>query len=167
MNLVLCGMMGCGKTTVGKRLAALTNRQWYDTDDVIVEQHGAISEIFARFGEAYFREIETQTVKQLAAQDNLVLSVGGGLVLKQENVAILRERCKIIFLQAEVSTLESRLQSDTTRPLLQGGDMSLRERLSTLLEKRTDAYKNAADYIVQVDEKSVDDIVQEILALIK
>jgi shikimate kinase len=92
MNLILCGMMGAGKTTVAKALAKLTGYQSYDTDAEIVKKHGNISDIFARFGEEYFRDLETQTVKELVNEQNAIISVGGGLVLRQENVEILKTR---------------------------------------------------------------------------
>ena len=119
MNLILCGMMGAGKTSVGRAIADLTGRVWCDTDDIIVKQYGPISDIFKNHGEAYFRGLETETVKALTAQDNLVISVGGGLVLRQENVDLLRKNGKIVFLSATVETLVQRLCADTSRPLLQ------------------------------------------------
>ena len=73
MNLILCGMMGAGKTTIGIKIAELTGRRWYDTDGLIVDKHGKISDIFARYGEARFRELETETVKALVLADNLVI----------------------------------------------------------------------------------------------
>ena len=81
MNLILCGMMGAGKTTIGIKIAELTGRRWYDTDGVIVDKHGQISDIFEYYGEAHFRKLETETVRELVKMDNLVLSTGGGLVL--------------------------------------------------------------------------------------
>ena len=83
MNVVLCGMMGAGKTTVGIQIAELTGRRWYDTDGVIVDKYGKISDIFEYYGEAHFRKLETEIVKQFSTQDNLVISTGGGLVLKE------------------------------------------------------------------------------------
>ena len=79
MNLILCGMMGAGKTTVGIKIAEKLGRRWYDTDEVITQQYGKISNIFEEKGEEYFRGLETQTVKLLCAETDLVISVGGGL----------------------------------------------------------------------------------------
>ena len=84
MNLILCGMMGAGKTTVGVEVARLTGWRCLDTDALIEERYGKISEIFKARGEAYFRGLEAETVKELSKQDGLVISVGGGLVLKEE-----------------------------------------------------------------------------------
>ena len=91
MNIVLCGMMGAGKTAVGSRLGEMLGCRWVDTDALIVEKHGEIATIFERFGEEYFRGLETETVKTLVQEDGLVVSVGGGLVLKEENLSLLKE----------------------------------------------------------------------------
>ena len=112
MNLILCGMMGAGKTTVGIKIAEKLGRRWYDTDEVITQQYGKISDIFEDKGEEYFRGLETQTVKSLSAETDLVISVGGGLVLRAENVELLKQNGKIFFLRAKKQTLLARLQGD-------------------------------------------------------
>ncbi|MBQ7948788.1 MAG: shikimate kinase [Clostridia bacterium] len=163
MNLILCGMMGSGKTTVGVKIAELTGRRLCDTDGMIVEKYGPISDIFERFGEDYFRKLETQAVKTLVQTDGLVVSTGGGLVLNKENVATLKENGKIVFLRAKLDTLAERLSADTTRPLLQTAE-SLRHRLQTLLSARMPIYESVADCIVDVDKKSVAEIAIEIVS---
>ena len=167
MNLILCGMMGCGKTTVGRKLSDLTGRVWQDTDDLIVEKHGKIADIFARFGEARFREMETETVKALAQKDSLVLSTGGGLVLKTENNTLLKQNGKIVFLRASLETLAKRLKVDGTRPLLQTSTESIRDRLATLMKERSPIYENVADAVVDVDGKTPEENAREIIALAK
>ena len=162
MNLILCGMMGAGKTTVGVALAKLTGRRLYDTDAVIVEKYGQIADIFARYGEAYFRAIETETVRKLSCMDTGIFSVGGGLVLKQENVDILKNGGKIIYLRASLSTLMARLAADKERPLLHTGEESLEERLTRLLKERASIYESVADCIADVDGKTPEEIAQEI-----
>ena len=162
MNLILCGMMGCGKSTVGSCLAKSTEREYFDTDAVIVQRHGKIADIFERFGETYFRALETQTVKELVQKNGLVISTGGGLVLKQENVDLLKYNGKIVFLRAKVDTLLKRLQADKERPLLQNAT-DLRKRLEGLLSERTEHYEKAADLIVDVDGKTPQEIVDEII----
>ena len=163
MNLILCGMMGAGKTTIGIKLAEKTGRRWYDTDGLIVDRHGKISDIFEYYGEEHFRNLETEIAKELAAQDGLVISTGGGLVLKKENDKILQENGKIIFLRASLPTLAARLKVDGTRPLLQTSTESIRERLERLLAERTPVYEGVADYIVDVDGKSPEMIADEII----
>lgn len=162
MNVVLCGMMGCGKSTVGKCLAKQTGLVHVDTDEVIVTQYGKIADIFATHGEEYFRTLETQTVKELSGQDGLVVSTGGGLVLRAENVSLLKEKGKIVFLRAKVDTLAARLQADTERPLLKSAE-SLRERLENLLEVRTPIYECVADCIVDVDGQTPEEIAAKII----
>ncbi len=164
MNLILCGMMGSGKTTVGRKLAECMKGCWLDTDGIIEERYGKISELFERHGEEYFREKETETVKELAKKDGLVISTGGGLLLKEENVELLKENGIIIFLRATLNTLVERLQGDRERPLLQNS-ADLRFRLSQLLEERTPVYERVSDYTVDVDKKTPDEIAREIIGL--
>jgi len=161
MNVILCGMMGVGKTTVGNKIEEITGRKCYDTDALIVERYGEITDIFQTHGEAYFRALEGEIVKELAVKDNLVVSTGGGLVLRDENVALLKEKGKIIFLRAKIQTLEARLQADKSRPLLQNA-ISLQQRLQKLLKERTPVYQRVADYIVDVDEKTPEQLAEEI-----
>ncbi len=164
MNLILCGMMGCGKTTVGREIARRIGAFCCDTDDLIVEKHGRIADIFALFGEGRFREIETETVKGLSQKDGLVIATGGGLVLKEENVELLKANGKIVYLRAKKETLLSRLQGDSERPLLQSKE-SLSDRLAQLLEVRAPIYERIADYTVDVDGKTPYEIAAEIVAL--
>ena len=163
MNLILCGMMGCGKTTIGRKLSDLTGRVWQDTDDLIAEKYGKIADIFARFGETRFREMETEMIKALADKDGLVLSTGGGLVLKDENVALLKQKGKIVYLRAQLETLVERLGQDRQRPLLHSEE-SLSARLTDLLDVRAPVYERVADFVVDVDNKSPEEIATEILA---
>lgn len=158
MNIVLCGMMGAGKTTVGIALAELLNAEWRDTDTLIEEKYGKISEIFERYGETRFREMETETVRGLSQKDGYVISVGGGLVLKAENVTLLKTKGKIVYLRAKAETLEKRLRADTNRPLLHHGEESLAQRLQRLLKERGSVYESVADILVDVDELSPKEI---------
>lgn len=166
MNLILCGMMGAGKTTIGIKIAELTGRRWYDTDGLITDKHGKISDIFEYYGEAHFRKIETEIVKDLAQKDDLVISTGGGLVLKKENNALLQENGKIVFLRASLDTLAHRLKVNGERPLLQTSTENLRDRLARLLKERTPVYEHVADFVVDVDDKNPEEIAKEIIALV-
>lgn len=162
MNIILCGMMGCGKSTVGVCLAERLRRAYCDTDALIVERHGRIADIFEKHGEAYFRHLETEMVQELVQRDDLVIATGGGLVLKQENVALLKGSGKIVFLRAKVETLVQRLRADRERPLLKNAD-SLQERLEKLLDERAPIYERTADITIDVDEKTPEEIVDEII----
>ncbi len=167
MNLILCGMMGAGKTTIGIKIADLTGRRWYDTDGLIVDKHGNIADIFEFYGEAHFRRLETEIIKELALKDGLVISTGGGLVLKKENNELLQKNGKIVFLRASLDTLSARLRVDGSRPLLQTSTESIRDRLSNLMKERAPVYEHVADYIVDVDGKTPEEIAKEIVELVE
>ena len=161
MRIVLCGMMGCGKTTVARALSDRLGWEWVDTDEWIVHRHGNINDIFAQKGEAYFRDLETEAVRALPFGVNTVVSVGGGLVLKEENVRLIKEQGKIVYLQASKETLQRRLEGDATRPLLAGEALSA--RLDELLAARSAVYEGAADIVVCVDRKTPAKIADEIV----
>lgn len=161
MNIVLCGMMGAGKTSVGQALARLSGRRAVDTDALIEEKYGKITEIFAAHGEAYFRDLETETARALSERDDLVIATGGGFVLRQENCDLLKKKGKIFFLRARFETLLARVAGDASRPLLAGG---AEKKLRELLPVRTPVYERAADCIVDTDGRDVDDIAREILS---
>lgn len=164
MNIILCGMMGVGKTSVGVRIAELTGRRWFDTDVVISDRHGRISDLFEYYGEEHFRSLETDVVRELSGQDGLVISTGGGLVLKFENTELLKKGGAIFFLRASFETLLSRVRADETRPLLKDTGKTA-ERLGELLNERMPVYEHVADFIVDTDGKSVEDVAREIIAL--
>lgn len=148
MNIVLCGMMGCGKTTVAAALSALTGMERVDTDEEIVKRHGRIADIFAAHGEARFREIETETVAEVSARDNIIIATGGGCVLSERNVQLLKKNGKIVFLRTRPDTLIGRVEGDTERPLLAGGAA---KRINELLPVRTPKYLAAADIVADTD----------------
>ena len=163
MNIILCGMMGAGKTTVGIQLALLSDRCWMDTDNLIAKDYGEITTIFERFGEDYFRKLETRTVEDLVQEDNLVVSVGGGLILDEDNVSLLKENGKIFYLRASVDTLVQRLKEDTTRPLLQTNGENLTDKLTKMLEERAPVYESVADFTIDVEGKLPGQIALEIM----
>ena len=165
MNVVLCGMMGVGKSTVGMKIAGLMKRHWVDTDTLIENRHGTINDIFEYYGEAHFRMLESQITEELAGEDELVISTGGGLVLKSENAELLKKSGKLFFLSASVETLLARVQGDDTRPLLK--DVNARERLTQLLQERTPRYEHASDYKIETDGKSADEVAREIVAIME
>lgn len=147
-NIILCGFMGCGKSSVGRRAAELMGRELCDLDRYIEEQAGlSVSEIFARFGEDGFRERETRAVREVAGTPGLIIASGGGTVLSETNVeAFHRERGLIVFLDAPLAALQERLKNDRRRPLLQVPDR--RRVIEELYEKRIPLYRAAADVTV-------------------
>ena len=163
MNVILCGMMGAGKTTVGRCLAQSLGLRWVDTDALIAKKYGDISMMFERFGEEYFRTLETEIVEELVQEDGLVISVGGGLVLKAENVSLLTSNGKIVYLRASVETLVKRLTADATRPLLKTDGESLTEKIEKILQQRAPIYGALADFTIDVDGKTPEEIVGEIM----
>ena len=167
MNLILCGMMGAGKTSVGVRIAEKTGRRWYDTDQMIVDRYGNISDIFEYYGEEYFRKLESEIVKELAEKDHLIISTGGGLVLKRENNELLQANGKIVFLRASLQTLVDRLRVNDDRPLLQAKSGILADKLSELLRVRMPVYEHVADFIVDVDNKTVDETADEVVETVR
>lgn len=162
-KLVLIGYMGAGKTTIGKRLSQKLQIPFYDTDSYIEEkQEQCISDIFAKYGEEYFRCLETECLKELLEQEREeVLSTGGGLPLRRENRELLRQMGCTVYLQVSKDTILERLKKDTTRPLLQVAD---RERkIEEMLQVRHPVYMETADLTLVVDGRDVDGIAQEIL----
>ena len=149
---------------MGVRIAEMTGRMWYDTDVVITDRHGRISDIFEYYGEAHFRSLETEIVRELSGRDGLVISTGGGLVLKPENSELLKQNGKIFFMRASFETLLKRVRADETRPLLKNTGKTA-EALGNLLAQRTPVYEHVADYIVDTDGKSVDEVAEEIVRL--
>ncbi|MGN0394542.1 MAG: shikimate dehydrogenase [Coprococcus sp.] len=162
-NIILTGFMGCGKSTTGALLAEKYGYKLIDTDKFIEEKEGcAISDIFARKGEAYFRELETDALRELnETLSNTVISTGGGLPLRDENRELLSSLGYVIYLEVEPAEVIRRLSGDTTRPLLQGDNPE--NKIREMMEYRHPIYKCSADKSVNVTGKSVDDIVGEII----
>lgn len=162
-NYILIGYMGCGKSTIGKEMSEILNMKFIDTDAWIEERQGiTISEIFATKGEIFFRDLETTTLQELLEEkETMVISVGGGLPLREENRKLLQQLGRIIYLKAEPETIYNRVKGDTTRPLLQTGNPM--ERIREMLGQREEKYRAVADKIVIVDKKDISEIVYEVL----
>ena len=192
MIIALTGFMGCGKSSVGRELSTLLGLPVVDLDQYIVRKAGrSIADIFAEHGESFFRDLETESLKELLSgkctlenvllrrtppkqawvppsydaeggtvfegtlpsQDNakrsFILSLGGGTIVRPENVRMLKEKCKVFFLRAETETLKLHLGGDQSqRPLLRSGGFE------ALLQERAPLYTAAADYIIDIDRLS-------------
>lgn len=159
-NIVLIGFMGSGKTSVGLRLSYRLKRPVQDTDKLIESREGrSISEIFRAEGEAYFREQETQLLRELAQKlHGQILSVGGGTPLREENRRLLGQIGVVVYLRAKPGTIYERLKNDTTRPLLQKEDPP--KAIQELLGQREAIYEEAADVIVDVDGRMVEELLR-------
>ncbi|WP_366917288.1 shikimate kinase [Maricaulis sp.] len=141
-TLVLIGLMGVGKTTVGRRLARALGLDFRDADEEVERAAGrSVSEIFDDFGEAAFREGERKVIARLLDQPPMVLALGGGAFIDPETRAEVKARATSIWLQADIDTLVNRVSRRDTRPLLRGNDP--RGVLERLLETRTPAYAEA------------------------
>ena len=157
-NIVLCGFMGCGKSTVGRLLASKTGRHFIDLDSLIEQrEQRTVAQIFEQDGEDYFRKVETNCLQELYQKSNVVLATGGGTLIKEENAALIKQMGKLVFLNPPFETLAKRIENDPRRPL--SGDDRLRERY----ESRLPQYKKAADCTVE-GNKSPHDIVLLILS---
>ena len=161
-HIFLIGFMGCGKSTNAACLAEMTGARQVEMDQMIVENEGmAIADIFEEKGEAYFRELETELIKSFAGVGPAVISCGGGAVLKEENVRLMKESGKIVLLTAEPGTIYERVKDSTERPVL-NGNMNV-GYIEELMEKRRPKYEAAADVKVATDGKTAEEICGEIL----
>lgn len=160
-NIFLVGLMGAGKTTVGKLLAKLQDKTFYDSDHEIERRTGVnIPLIFELEGESGFRKREAQTIAELAVMANVVVATGGGAVLLQENRETLARHGKVIYLRADVDELFHRTRGDRNRPLLQTENP--RDRLRELYAQRDPLYREIADMIIDTGGQPVSAIVSEI-----
>ena len=172
MPLWLIGMMGSGKSVVGRVLAAQSDRDFLDTDHLVEVSAGrSIGKIFAEEGERGFRLRESEAIAAAAVSSgDAVIATGGGAVLVPANVAAMKASGPVVWLQAHPSTLASRMADQSDRPLLNGrsdedrsGGGDVEARVATILEARLQAYEAAADYRVPTDHATV----QEVAALIE
>ena len=151
-NIILIGMPGCGKSTVGNLLAEKTGRKFVDADTAITEKAGiSIPEIFANSGEAVFREIETTVLAEICKGSGLVIATGGGCVTRSENYPLLHQNGRIIWIKRDISSLPT-----DGRPLSQSND------LSQMYQKRAPLYANFAD-ITAINDESVEETANRIL----
>ena len=165
LNVYLVGMMGAGKSTVGRVLAQQLGYQFFDTDTVIEQVTGqAIATLFAETGEAGFRDVERRVLSELAAYTRLVVATGGGIVTQPDNWGILRQGV-VVWLDVPVMELHSRLQTDTSRPLLQTGDLAT--RLQTLLDERRSRYAQADVQVPFLPDESVEHLATRTQNLIR
>ena len=165
-NIFLIGFMGCGKSTIAKVLSEKLDTAQVEMDELIVqEQNMPITEIFEKYGEDYFRDIETELIRRLNTQDGVVVSCGGGAVLREENRRMMKKAGVIIWLTAQPETILERVKHSTNRPVL-NGHMNV-EYITELMKKRQAFYEAAADFSVATDGKSRDEICTEILGLMK
>lgn len=162
-NIFLVGLMGSGKTTVGRALAKKLNKRFIDSDHEIEARTGAsIPLIFEIEGEASFRQREANVIRELTAQNDIILATGGGAILKPENRELLKARGTVIYLRASVNSILQRTSHDKNRPLLQVADP--RQRIEQLAREREPYYLEVADFIIETGRPNVQSLVQTILS---
>lgn len=152
-NIVLVGYMGSGKTSVGKELAKSRGMKFIDLDAYIVEREGrSINDIFTYESEEYFRNVESEVIKEMSTISNTVISTGGGAVLRKENRDNLSKIGHVVYLKADPETILNRVKNDHSRPLLMTeSEEELRKRINTMLDSRNPYYEIFADQVIYTD----------------
>jgi shikimate kinase len=164
-NIVLTGFMGTGKTAVARELSSLTGMKIIDMDSEIEREQGVtINEIFTEYGEERFREIETEMAKKVSDQNGVVISTGGGVVLRGENIDHLRRNGLVVCLTASANVILERTGRSNERPLLNVEDPI--SKIKGMLEYRMPFYRNA-DIMIDTDEKTPRQVAEEIVEALK
>lgn len=167
MNIVLIGMRGSGKSAVAKLLSTKIGFGMVETDDLIEKGVSErIADIVRKNGWKEFRNLEFRVIKNVAKLDKSIVSTGGGVVENRENIVNLKHNGFVIYLKADLKTLNNRIRTDKSRPFLTDTD-SMAKDLQSVLRKRKDLYENIADLTVFVDNKSVLEITSEIVNALK
>ena len=162
-HIFLIGFMGTGKSTVARELARLSGTDVCEMDEQIEADNGmSIKEIFSRYGESLFRELETEMCRRFAELPPAVVSCGGGVAMRPENVALLKASGIVVLLKAAPETVYERVKDSDTRPLL-NGQMRV-DAIRDLMEQRRAAYESACDLAVDTDRKTPEEIAREILS---
>ena len=170
MNVYLIGYRGTGKSSVAGILAELLNWNSVDTDDLIKTKAGrSIKEIFETVGEAGFRELETEVIAEVSTQEQVVVALGGGAVLREQNRDVIHASGKTVWLQADVTTIYQRISADAAtssqRPNLSAAGGI--EEIQQLLTERTPIYRGCADFKLDTTDKSPRQIANEIVSLLR
>jgi shikimate kinase len=161
MSIFLIGLMGAGKTTVGKLLAHSLAYEWLDCDKILENRSGClIKDIFEHHGEAIFREQESQLLGELTQLNQVVLSTGGGVILREDNRNYLLSRGMVVYLQSDPHDLWLRTRHDKNRPILQGVDA--RQKMFDLYEQRHPLYKSTAHITLVTGRSSVKEVVEQV-----
>ena len=164
MKIVLIGYRGTGKSTVATIVGKRLGWQIVSTDaEVISRAQLSIPDIVKQYGWNHFRTLESEVCQRLATADHLVIDTGGGVIIKQENVQALKLNAKMFWLTANVSTITRRIGGDTQRPSLTEGKTFIQE-IEEILEQRNPLYQAAADYIIKTDNRSIQEIADDIFA---
>lgn len=163
-NIVLIGMSGTGKTTVGMELSRVLDRVFLDTDHIIEKEvSSSIEEVFKTYGETYFRELESKVIDNLFKYEKAIISTGGGVVLDSNNITKLKTKGIIVLLESSIDNIVNNIKSSQiNRPLLENGE-DIFVKVNSMYNFRKKLYTVSSDYIILVDGKSIQEIVYEIL----
>jgi shikimate kinase len=165
-SIVLIGMMGAGKSVVGRCLQRRTKLVLLDTDDIVASKFGiSIPEIFSHYGEQAFREAETQALRELTTMEQAIIVTGGGIVLREENVDFLKRFGVLVWLDGKEATLFERASQAGTRPLLQGENP--REAFAQMIQARLPLYAKVAHIRVDTSMLTEDEIAVAILSKLR
>ena len=165
-SIVLVGMMGAGKSSVGACLRRRTGLGLLDTDEIVASKFGMpIPEIFARFGEKKFREAETEALRRMRTEEQTIIITGGGIVLRKENIELLKSQAAIVWLDGDEETLFARASRKQNRPLLQ--TKNPRKTFSQILGARRPLYANIANIRVDTSVLTDEEVAVAILAKLK
>ncbi|MBT8211967.1 MAG: shikimate kinase [Acidimicrobiia bacterium] len=163
-NLWLVGMMGAGKSAVGNRVAKALDLTFVDVDSEVAARTGcSIATLWGDVGEEAFRDMEASAVSRIATGDGQVVATGGGVVLRDENVAAMQGSGLTVWLRADTKTLARRIEPDGSRPLLSEADP--RARLDEILDERRHRYTAAASAVIDTDELTVDEVASKLEAM--
>ena len=162
-NIVLVGLMGSGKTTVGRRLAHELNQDFFDTDHEIIDKTGVnIDYIFDIEGEKGFRKRESKILENLCQMSNIILATGGGIVILPKNRKILKNSGLVVYLSSSVNQLLKRTAKSKTRPLLENSS-DRRKTITELLEARDVYYREVASFVVDTTGKKLHEVINIII----
>ena len=165
-NIFLIGFMGCGKSTVASKLNQMYGMHVVEMDQEISNlQKMSIPDIFEQYGEEYFRDLESALVKEITTSSEQVVSCGGGVVLRENNVIEMKKNGHIVLLTAKPENVLKRVEKNDDRPILKGRKTV--KDIAELMGARREKYEEAADIIVATDDKSIEEISKEILERIK
>ena len=167
-NIVMIGFMGAGKSTVAEYLSTMFAMEVVEMDQLIAEREGmSISDIFETYGEEYFRNMETNLLIEMQEKKNVIISCGGGVAMRERNVAEMKKNGRVVLLTAHPQTILDRVKDSDDRPLLNGHKNV--EYIEQLMEARREKYEAAADILVDTDNKTVlqicEDLIQKLLEM--
>ena len=164
-NIFLIGFMGAGKSTVARHLQKRLKMNLAEMDERIEKEQGmTIPEIFEKYGESRFRDLESELILTIGKEGNTIVSCGGGVVVRPENIEYMKKNGRVFYLKTSPETVYNRVKDSTNRPIL-NGNMNV-EYIASLMEKRRALYEGAADITITTDGKSVDEITDEIIIAI-